>query len=99
MRVMPLYDCGDRDCDECQRAFGPKRDKAIKNFEVREAYYAALQTETSVECERCKGSGITGHRLSGTYVGPGPVPEDARGFYEARCEECRGSGSQTERAA
>jgi len=41
--TMPLYDCGDRDCDECQRAFGPSRDKAIRNFEAREVAYAALE--------------------------------------------------------
>lgn len=40
---MPLYDCGDRECDECQRAFGPNREKAIRNFEAREIAYAALE--------------------------------------------------------
>lgn len=39
---MPLYDCGERECQECQKAFGPSREKAIRNFEAREAYYAAL---------------------------------------------------------
>ena len=43
---MSLYDCGDRYCDECQRTFGPNRDKAIKNFEAREIYYATLQLST-----------------------------------------------------
>lgn len=119
---MPLYDCGDRYCDECQREFGPNREKAIRNYEAREAYYTSLQPRTTgssqdggrqaargggeqaekaselapqimTECARCKGTGITGHRLSGTYVGAGPVPEDARRFYEARCDECRGVGS------
>ena len=39
---MPLYDCGDRECDECQRAFGPNREKAIKRFEAREIAYANI---------------------------------------------------------
>ena len=50
-------------------------------------------TETHSECERCNGSGIIGLRArTGTYVAPGPVPEDARGFIEATCDVCRGSG-------
>lgn len=40
---MPLYDCGERECDECQRAFGPNRERAIKNFEAREVFYAELE--------------------------------------------------------
>lgn len=40
---MPLYDCGDRECDECRRAFGPNREKAIKRFEAREISFAALE--------------------------------------------------------
>lgn len=40
---MPLYDCGDRECRECQRAFGPRREKAIRNFEAREVAYTALE--------------------------------------------------------
>ena len=40
---MPLYDCGDRECDECQRAFGPNREKAIKNIDAREVFYAELE--------------------------------------------------------
>lgn len=45
---MPLYDCGDRECDECQRAFGPNREKAIKRFESREVAYAALEKAQEV---------------------------------------------------
>ena len=44
---MPIYDCGSPECDECQRAFGPDRTKAIANFRAREAYYAALNTGTA----------------------------------------------------
>lgn len=39
---MPLYDCGERECQECQTAFGPNREKAIRNFEAREVAYAML---------------------------------------------------------
>jgi hypothetical protein len=39
---MPAYDCGDPECEECHRAFGPDRKKAIENYKRREAYYAEL---------------------------------------------------------
>lgn len=32
---MPVYDCGDPDCDECERAFGPDRSEAIRRYEAR----------------------------------------------------------------
>ena len=38
---MPLYDCGDPECDECQRAFGPDRREAIARYEKRAREYAA----------------------------------------------------------
>ncbi len=31
---MPLYDCGESDCDECQRAFGPDRSEAIAKIKT-----------------------------------------------------------------
>lgn len=40
---MPLYDCGETDCGECQAAFGLDRSKAIANYEKRENYYAAVE--------------------------------------------------------
>jgi len=43
---MPLYDCGDEYCDECRRAFGPDRRKAIENYRRRETYYATLERGT-----------------------------------------------------
>lgn len=44
-------------------------------------------------CRRCNGSGWIGVTASsGRYVGPGPVPEDARGFRDARCDGCGGAG-------
>lgn len=42
----PAYDCGDPDCEECRRAFGPDRSKAIARFREREAAYDALRAET-----------------------------------------------------
>lgn len=39
---MPAYDCGAFDCEECHRAFGPDRAKAIENYRRREAFYASL---------------------------------------------------------
>jgi len=46
------------------------------------------------ECKRCRGSGVIGVRnnFRASYVGPGPVPEDARGVTDATCDECRGMG-------
>jgi hypothetical protein len=41
---MPLYDCGERECQECQIAFGPNREKAIRNFEAREIAYSMLSS-------------------------------------------------------
>lgn len=38
---MALYDCGNPDCVECQRQFGPDRSKAIAEFRAREAGYNA----------------------------------------------------------
>lgn len=46
---MPLYDCGDSECRECQMAFGPNREKAIRNFEAREAAYAILSNALPAE--------------------------------------------------
>jgi hypothetical protein len=39
---MPIYDCGDPDCEECKRAFGPDRTKAIAAYHKREQFYAEL---------------------------------------------------------
>jgi|GEM_PF-6882967 len=41
---MPLYDCGERECEECQTAFGPNREKAIRNFEAMEIAYSMLSS-------------------------------------------------------
>jgi hypothetical protein len=41
-KAMPLYDCGERECEECQKAFGPNRQKAIRNFEAREVAFEKL---------------------------------------------------------
>lgn len=51
-------------------------------------------TARSIPCERCVGSGEIGLRnnFHPSYVGPGPVPDDARGVFAARCDECRGTG-------
>jgi hypothetical protein len=45
---MPLYDCGAPECDECQRAFGPDREKAIQNYRRRCEAYAALPEKADV---------------------------------------------------
>lgn len=39
---MPLYDCGAPECEECQRAFGPDRSKAIANYQARDQRYQEL---------------------------------------------------------
>ncbi len=44
---MPVYDCGDADCEECKRAFGPDRQAAIANYKAREEAYAKLEERQS----------------------------------------------------
>jgi hypothetical protein len=46
------------------------------------------------ECPRCNGSGeiAISVRLPCKYIGPGPVPEDARGIAAAPCGKCNGTG-------
>ena len=45
------------------------------------------------ECERCAGSGEVGiNAQTGTYLAPGPVPDDARGVASVTCCRCNGSG-------
>ena len=45
-------------------------------------------------CERCQGSGTIGCSTSYpcSYIGPGPVPDDAANVYEATCDRCGGVG-------
>ncbi len=43
---MPVYDCGAPDCEECQRAFGPDRSKAIANYKTREVEYAEIDRKS-----------------------------------------------------
>lgn len=45
-------------------------------------------------CRHCNGSGwiAVSNGFSGRYLGPGPVPEYARGARDARCDSCGGSG-------
>ena len=47
-----------------------------------------------VICEHCNGTGLIGVRntFPMTYVAPGPVPEEARGVCEVKCDECGGRG-------
>ena len=44
-------------------------------------------------CCRCEGSGEIGVKTS-LHQGerPGPVPDDARGWFGVRCPDCNGSG-------
>jgi len=57
---MPLYDCGDPDCDECQRTFGPDRSKAIEQSNQRAIFYAGLNNDEQTAskkpgpCERAR---------------------------------------------
>ena len=40
---MPVYDCGDPDCEECKREFGPDRSKAIAAYKAREQTYPQVR--------------------------------------------------------
>lgn len=46
------------------------------------------------ECKRCNGSGEIARRTTYplSYVGPGPVPEDARNVCGVTCDVCLGMG-------
>lgn len=46
-------------------------------------------------CARCNDSGEIGVRndFRASYVGPGPVPDDARGVVSAKCDECKSTVS------
>ena len=46
------------------------------------------------KCERCNGTGEIGRRTTFplSYIGPGPVPEDATNAFAAKCDECDGRG-------
>lgn len=37
---MPIYDCGDPDCSECEEAFGPDRAKAIAEYREKTRRYS-----------------------------------------------------------
>lgn len=41
---MPVYDCGNPECDECEKAFGPHRDEAIAEFNRRKIAYGEVPT-------------------------------------------------------
>jgi hypothetical protein len=54
----------------------------------------------SPHCPRCNGTGLIAIRSrDGAYAFPGPVPDDARGYAEAKCWECDGAENTTEEAA
>jgi hypothetical protein len=50
---MPIYDCGDSECSECQRAFGPDRSKAIAHHEARARAYAKIEAEAERDLNNC----------------------------------------------
>lgn len=44
---------------------------------------------TGPACKKCNDTGyIVIRSHNGRYARPGPVPDDARGYAEARCFEC-----------
>jgi DnaJ-class molecular chaperone len=54
---------------------------------------AVLQAAREAPCHRCNGTGLIAIRSrDGTFAFPGPVPDDARGYAEAVCWGCDGSG-------
>jgi len=44
------------------------------------------------KCDRCNGSGEIGKRTRGEREAPGPVPDDARGWFAVTCPDCKGVG-------
>jgi hypothetical protein len=53
---MPVYDCGDPDCEECKRAFGPDRSKAIAFYYLRKAYYEEQDARRNKQKDSSDGS-------------------------------------------
>jgi DnaJ-class molecular chaperone len=49
---------------------------------------------TKIKCDRCNGSGEIGvsTRLGVMGEKPGPVPDDARGYFSRDCPDCGGEG-------
>lgn len=85
---MPAYDCGARDCEECQRAFGSfgsDRSAAIASYERREKHFslieAARKNHSAPPCRVC---------LSTEKVA---VYDDQNPFLTI-CPECCGAGAQ-----
>ena len=53
----------------------------------------AIANSPPEECPRCAGSGeIACFTRNGHYKCAGPVPDDARGCFPAKCDECNGTG-------
>jgi hypothetical protein len=45
------------------------------------------------ECSKCRGTGrIACRSRDGQYAFPGPVPDDAKGYFEATCYICEDEG-------
>jgi hypothetical protein len=77
---MPLYDCGERECRECQIAFGPDREKAIRNFEAREAGYATLSNAPLAEL---------GATTADSAAGPEKSPSNSSEILEPSREKIK----------
>ena len=54
-------------------------------------------SEDRQKCEHCNGSGEVAVSIyfPMSYLGPGPVPESARGVTSRKCDECNGDGILT----
>lgn len=80
---MPLYDCGDPDCEECERAF-KDRARAVENYHERERQYALLEKQMPKDetppCRVCRSR----HDVS-------CYPDD---HSKTICPECCGKGAE-----
>lgn len=48
-----------------------------------------MKRDKVFSCRKCNDTGLIAIRAADCrYVGPGPVPEDARGIAEGRCFDC-----------
>jgi len=53
----------------------------------------AIQLIAVDDCRHCAGSGeIACFTRNGHYKCAGPVPDDARGCFAVKCDECNGTG-------
>jgi DnaJ-class molecular chaperone len=74
------------------RAPPPIEASAVVAGAILSSLGAYVMSDFPQTCRRCNGTGEIGKRTRGEREAPGPVPDDARGWYSATCPDCHGTG-------